>query len=104
MALPAALEHRWLIEQAKGLLAARADISVNEAFVRAAEGPMEGVLAYHREPLVSIDFNHDSHSSTVDLSATKVLDRRLVRVASWYDNEWGFSCRMNDVAAILGGL
>ncbi len=77
---------------------------VNEAFVRAADGPMEGVLGYHREPLVSIDFNHDSHSSTVDLSATKVLDRRLVRVASWYDNEWGFSCRMNDVAAIMGKL
>ena len=63
-----------------------------------------GVLGYHREPLVSVDFNHDSHSSTVDLSATKVLEGQLVRVASWYDNEWGFSCRMNDVAAILGSL
>ena len=77
---------------------------VNEAVIAAADGPMQGVLAYHREPLVSIDFNGDSHSSTVDLSATKVLEGRLVRVASWYDNEWGFSCRMNDIAAILGTL
>jgi glyceraldehyde 3-phosphate dehydrogenase len=77
---------------------------INAAIVAAADGPMEGVLGYHREPLVSIDFNHDSHSSTVDLGATKVLEGQLVRVASWYDNEWGFSCRMGDVAAILGTL
>jgi glyceraldehyde 3-phosphate dehydrogenase len=77
---------------------------INEAIIAAAEGPMKGVLNYHREPLVSVDFNHDSHSSTVDLGATKVLEGQLVRVASWYDNEWGFSSRMNDVAAILGTL
>jgi glyceraldehyde 3-phosphate dehydrogenase len=77
---------------------------INQAIVAAADGPMEGVLGYHREPLVSIDFNHDSHSSTVDLGATKVLEGQLVRVASWYDNEWGFSCRMGDVAALLGTL
>ena len=77
---------------------------INEALIAAADGPMQGVLGYHREPLVSVDFNHDSHSSTVDLSATKVLEGKLVRVSSWYDNEWGFSCRMNDVAALLGEL
>jgi glyceraldehyde 3-phosphate dehydrogenase len=77
---------------------------INEAVIAAADGPMQGVLGYHREPLVSVDFNHDSHSSTVDLSVTKVLESQLVRVASWYDNEWGFSNRMNDVAAILGSL
>jgi glyceraldehyde 3-phosphate dehydrogenase len=77
---------------------------INQAIVAAADGPMEGVLGYHREPLVSIDFNHDGHSSTVDLGATKVLEGQLVRVASWYDNEWGFSCRMGDVAAMLGAL
>ena len=77
---------------------------INEALIAAADGAMQGVLGYHREPLVSVDFNHDSHSSTVDLSATKVLESQLVRVASWYDNEWGFSNRMNDVAAILGSL
>jgi glyceraldehyde 3-phosphate dehydrogenase len=77
---------------------------VNAAFKAAAAGPMQGVLNTHEAPLVSIDFNHDAHSSTVDLGATKVIDGTLVRVASWYDNEWGFSCRMADVAAIMGGL
>jgi glyceraldehyde 3-phosphate dehydrogenase len=77
---------------------------INQAIVAAADGPMQGVLGYHREPLVSIDFNNDSHSSMVDFGATKVLEGQLVRVASWYDNEWGFSCRMGDVAALLGGL
>ena len=77
---------------------------VNAAIKAAADGPMQGVLGYHEEPLVSIDFNHDSHSSTADLAATKVVDGKLVRVATWYDNEWGFSCRMNDVAALLGSL
>jgi glyceraldehyde 3-phosphate dehydrogenase len=77
---------------------------INQAIVAAADGPMQGVLGYHRDPLVSIDFNGDSHSSTVDLGATKVVEGQLVRVASWYDNEWGFSCRMADVAALLGAL
>jgi glyceraldehyde 3-phosphate dehydrogenase len=77
---------------------------VNAAIRAAADGPMAGVLGYHEEPLVSIDFNHDSHSSTVDLNATKVLEGQLVRVATWYDNEWGFSNRMSDVAALLGAL
>jgi glyceraldehyde 3-phosphate dehydrogenase len=77
---------------------------VNSAIRKAADGALKGVLGYHEEPLVSVDFNHDSHSSIVDLSATKVLEKRLVRVASWYDNEWGFSCRMGDVAAIMGHL
>jgi glyceraldehyde 3-phosphate dehydrogenase len=77
---------------------------INNAVRKAAGGPLKGILNYHEEPLVSIDFNHDAHSSTVDLTATKVVDGRLVRVASWYDNEWGFSCRMNDVAALLGKL
>jgi glyceraldehyde 3-phosphate dehydrogenase len=75
---------------------------INQVLRAAADGPMAGVLGYHDEPLVSVDFNHDSHSSTVDLNATKVLGGKLVRVASWYDNEWGFSCRMGDVAALLG--
>ena len=78
---------------------------INAAIKAAADGPMAGVLGYHEAPLVSIDFNHDSHSSTVDLNATKVLGGgKLARVASWYDNEWGFSCRMSDVAALLGKL
>ncbi|HWL71580.1 MAG TPA: type I glyceraldehyde-3-phosphate dehydrogenase [Geminicoccus sp.] len=78
---------------------------INEALkAAAASGPLKGILNVTAEPLVSIDFNHDPHSSTVDLKATKVLEGKMVRVASWYDNEWGFSNRMNDTAAYLGTL
>ena len=62
------------------------------------------MLAYTDEPLVSIDFNHDPASSTVDSLETSVLDGKLVRVLSWYDNEWGFSNRMIDTAAVMAGL
>ena len=77
---------------------------INDAVRAAAAGPLAGVLAISDAPLVSMDFNHDPASSTVDLGETQVVDGRFVRVLSWYDNEWGFSNRMNDVAAVLGGL
>jgi glyceraldehyde 3-phosphate dehydrogenase len=77
---------------------------VNALLEKAAAGPLAGILDVTREPLVSIDFNHRPASSTVDLNATKVLEGKLVRVASWYDNEWGFSNRMVDVAARMGSL
>ena len=72
---------------------------VNAAVRVAAEGPLAGVLAYSEEPLVSIDFNHNAASSSFDASLTKVLPGNLVKVLSWYDNEWGFSNRMLDVIA-----
>lgn len=74
---------------------------VNTAMRRAAEQELAGVLAVSDEPLVSIDFNHTPHSSTFDLTQTQIVDGRLVRVLSWYDNEWGFSNRMADVAITL---
>jgi len=77
---------------------------VNALLKAAAEGPLKGVLGYTDEPLVSIDFNHDSHSSTIDSLETAVIDGKLVRVLSWYDNEWGFSNRMVDTAGVIGGL
>jgi glyceraldehyde 3-phosphate dehydrogenase len=77
---------------------------VNAALVAAADGPLKGILAYTREPLVSADLNHDPHSSTFALDQTKVIDGGLVRVMSWYDNEWGFSHRMADTAAALGAV
>jgi len=77
---------------------------INTAMERAAAQEMKGVLAVTSEPLVSIDFNHDPHSSTFDLSQTHVVDGRLVRVMSWYDNEWGFSVRMCDTASAIGKL
>ena len=71
---------------------------INAAIVEAADGKMKGVLAYTDKPLVSSDFNHDPHSSTFALKQTQIVDESLVRVLSWYDNEWGFSTRMSDVA------
>ncbi|WP_068076433.1 type I glyceraldehyde-3-phosphate dehydrogenase [Novosphingobium lentum] len=77
---------------------------VNALLKAAAEGPLKGVLAFSNEPLVSIDYNHDSHSSTIDSLETTVIDGKLVRVLSWYDNEWGFSNRMVDTAGVMGKL
>jgi glyceraldehyde 3-phosphate dehydrogenase len=78
--------------------------AVNAAMKAAAEGEMKGILGYNTAPLVSIDFNHDPHSSTFDATQTQVVDGGLVRVLSWYDNEWGFSNRMSDTAALFGKL
>jgi glyceraldehyde 3-phosphate dehydrogenase len=77
---------------------------VNAAMKEAAEGELKGILGYNTAPLVSIDFNHDAHSSTFDATQTQVVDGALVRVMAWYDNEWGFSNRMSDTAALLGSL
>lgn len=74
---------------------------INEALTKAANGALKGVLDVSNEPLVSIDYTHTTASSTVDLAGTKMVGDRLVRVASWYDNEWAFSCRMLDVARIF---
>ncbi|WP_138380772.1 type I glyceraldehyde-3-phosphate dehydrogenase [Luteithermobacter gelatinilyticus] len=77
---------------------------VNAAIREAANGRLKGVLAYVDEPSVSIDYNHDAHSSSFDASQTKVMDGTLVRVLSWYDNEWGFSNRMSDTASVMASL
>ena len=70
---------------------------INQLFSAAATGPMRGVLGYNELPLVSIDFNHNSASSTFDATQTRILGNQ-VKLVSWYDNEWGFSCRMLDTA------
>ncbi|HET9629454.1 MAG TPA: type I glyceraldehyde-3-phosphate dehydrogenase [Novosphingobium sp.] len=74
---------------------------VNSLLKAAANGALRGVLGYTDEPVVSIDFNHDAHSSTIDSLETAVLEGKLVRVLSWYDNEWGFSNRMLDTAGAM---
>jgi glyceraldehyde 3-phosphate dehydrogenase len=71
---------------------------VNAVMKAASEGELKGILNYNDQPLVSIDFNHDPASSTFDATLTKVIDGKLVKVLSWYDNEWGFSNRMLDTA------
>jgi glyceraldehyde 3-phosphate dehydrogenase len=77
---------------------------INEAMVKAANGPLKGILGVNDKPLVSSDFNHDPLSSIFDLKSTHVVDGTFCRVVSWYDNEWGFSNRMNDTAAAMGRL
>ena len=74
---------------------------INEIMKAAAEGELKGVLAYNDEPLVSVDFNHNPHSSIYDAGLTRVMEGNLVKVISWYDNEWGFSCRMLDTTVAL---
>ena len=74
---------------------------VNAALKKAAEGPMKGILQYTEEPIVSIDCNGNSHSSVVDASVTKVIENRMVKVISWYDNEWGYSSRLRDLAIYI---
>ncbi len=75
--------------------------AVNAAMKKAAEGELRGILAYSDEPLVSVDFNGNPHSSIFDAPLTKVLGKRLVKIFSWYDNEWGYSNRLADVTAFV---
>ena len=77
---------------------------INDAMKAASEGAMAGVLAYNTEKLVSIDFNHNPASCSFDATQTAVVDGQLARVMGWYDNEWGFSNRMIDTAALFGSL
>ena len=77
---------------------------INAAIKVAADGPLKGVLGYTDACLVSTDFNHDPHSSIFHMDQTKVLDGNMVRILSWYDNEWGFSNRMADTAVAMGKL
>jgi glyceraldehyde 3-phosphate dehydrogenase len=77
---------------------------VNAAIKAAAEGELKGILAYTEDALVSVDFNHDSHSSSFAAAQTKVMDGTLVRILTWYDNEWGFSNRMSDTAVAMAKL
>ena len=76
---------------------------VNDAMRAAAAGPMKGILSVSNEPLVSMDLKGDPHSSTVDALTTNVVAGDLVKVASWYDNEWGYSCRTADLCAFIAG-
>jgi glyceraldehyde 3-phosphate dehydrogenase len=74
---------------------------VNAAFQKAAAGPLKGILGYTDEPLVSVDFMGDTHSGVVDGLSTKVIDGSLLKVLAWYDNEWGYSCRLVDLAKYI---
>ena len=76
-------------------------VSVNAAFKQAAQGPLKGILKYSEAPIVSVDQNGDPHSATLDAPLTIVSNRRMVKVLAWYDNEWGYSCRVRDLIKFL---
>jgi glyceraldehyde 3-phosphate dehydrogenase len=71
---------------------------INGAIKKASEGPLKGIIQYVDEPLVSVDFNHTAYSAEFDALSTKVIQGRMVKVLAWYDNEWGYSCRLVDLA------
>lgn len=77
---------------------------INAAIVKAADGELKGILSYSNEELVSIDFNGNPNSSIVDLKLTKVMEGNMVKIFSWYDNEWGFSCRVLDLLAYMDSV
>ena len=77
---------------------------INAAIKAAGDGPLKGILGYTEEKLVSSDLNHDPHSSVFHMDQTKVMDGTMCRILTWYDNEWGFSNRMNDTAVAIGKL
>ena len=77
---------------------------INDAMKAASVGKLRGIMDYNTEPLVSVDFNHTAVSCTFDAAQTAVVDQGLAHVVGWYDNEWGFSCRMLDTAALMGRL
>ena len=76
---------------------------VNAAFRAEAEGALKGILEYSEEPLVSVDLNGNPHSAILDATLTAVIDKRMVKVIAWYDNEWGYSCRVRDLLKFMAG-
>jgi glyceraldehyde 3-phosphate dehydrogenase len=75
---------------------------INKAFKTAAEGSLKGIMGYTEEQLVSVDFNHSPYSATIDAPSTMVVGGNLAKVLAWYDNEWGFSCRMVEMMELIG--
>jgi glyceraldehyde 3-phosphate dehydrogenase len=75
---------------------------VNAALKAASEGPLKGIMDYTEDPVVSVDFNHNTYSAVIDAQCTMVVDGNLVKVLAWYDNEWGFSCRMTELIEMIG--
>jgi glyceraldehyde 3-phosphate dehydrogenase len=92
-----------VVELVVNLEKSATESAVNEAMLKASDqGALRGILGFNQKPLVSIDFTHDSHSSIFDATQTKMIGDKLLHISAWYDNEWGFSNRMCDVAAVMG--
>ena len=75
---------------------------INAAFQKAAEGPLKGILEYTEDPVVSTDYLHSTCSAAFDAQSTMVIGGNFVKVLAWYDNEWGFSCRMTELIELIG--
>jgi glyceraldehyde 3-phosphate dehydrogenase len=75
---------------------------INAALKAAANGPLKGIMDYTEDPVVSVDFNHNTYSAVIDAQSTMVVDGNLAKVLAWYDNEWGFSCRMVELIELIG--
>ncbi len=93
-----------VVELIVNLKKAAKESDVNAAMLAASKGKLNGILGFNQKPLVSVDFTHDAHSSIFDSTQTKMVGDKLLHVTSWYDNEWGFSNRMCDVAVVMGKL
>jgi glyceraldehyde 3-phosphate dehydrogenase len=78
--------------------------NINDSFIKASKSELKNILEVNNKPLVSSDFNHNSYSAIVDLSLTKVVEKKMAKVSAWYDNEWGFACRMCDLANYFGKI
>jgi glyceraldehyde 3-phosphate dehydrogenase len=78
--------------------------NINDSFVKASKSELKNILEVNNKPLVSSDFNHNPYSAIVDLSLTKVVEKKMAKVSAWYDNEWGFACRMCDLANYFGKI
>jgi len=77
---------------------------INNSFIKASRSNLKNILEISNEPLVSSDFNHNSNSAIVDIALTKVIDNKMAKISAWYDNEWGFACRMCDLANYFGKI
>jgi len=77
---------------------------INNSLSKASKSELKNILDTSNEQLISADFNHNPHSAIVDLSLTKVIEDKMAKVSAWYDNEWGFACRMCDLANYLGKI
>ena len=77
---------------------------INNSLLKASKSELKNILDTSNEQLISTDFNHNPHSAIVDLSLTKVIEAKMAKVSAWYDNEWGFACRMSDLANYLGKI
>ena len=98
------LDDNLNIEGKRVLLRVDFNVPINNSLTKASKSQLKNILDITNEQLISTDFNHNSHSAIVDLSLTKVIENKMAKVSAWYDNEWGFACRMCDLVNYIGKI